>query len=279
MEQQVMSAALPILIVGLGWTGQFLAELMVAMQLNYAATTRDGRDNTITWSLPSNCSQTIDVSNLPFARTVLVTFPVMQAECMAALMEAYQLRHKQASQWILLSSTRPFVGNPANRHTPLDRSKDTGRMAAEDIVLQRGGTVLHLSGLWGDERQPKNWVPRFPTTEAIRNKLLNRQLHLIHGKDVARSILAVHDQFKSGERWLITDNTCNDWIRLFLKWGSKEQIEIARDLAQNDKECHQALGEGTLEDIIRCGGVKPRLDSTEFWETFQLQPTEYLKIE
>lgn len=148
-----MSAALPLLIVGLGWTGQFLAELMVSLQLNYAATTRDGRNNTIAWSLPSeDCQKNINVSSLPFAETVLVTFPVMQPECITAFMDAYQLQHKQSSQWILLSSTRPYVGNPANRHTPLDGSKDTGRMGAEDVIIERGGSVLHLAGLWGGQR-------------------------------------------------------------------------------------------------------------------------------
>ncbi|KAG1175785.1 hypothetical protein G6F70_003885 [Rhizopus microsporus] len=278
MEQRVMSAAvLPILILGLGWTGQFLTELMLSMQMDYAATTRDGRNDTIAWTLPDNCAS-LNVSSLPFAQTVLVTFPVKQPQCLDALIDAYEAQHEQSSQWILLSSTRPFSGNPADRHTPLDRSKDTGRMSAEDTLIQRGGSVLHLAGLWGNQRQPKNWVPRFSTAEAIRNKLLQRQLHLIHGKDVARAILAVHQQFKPGERWIITDQTCYDWIKLFLAWGSEEQIQIARDLAIHDDQCRQALGDGSLEEVVARGEVKPRLDSTEFWETFHLKPTEFLSV-
>ncbi|KAI9485172.1 MAG: hypothetical protein EXX96DRAFT_493314 [Benjaminiella poitrasii] len=278
MEQRIVTSALPMLILGLGWTGQFLAELMISANLKFVATTRDGRNNTIPWSLPNKCND-LDVTNLPFAKTVLLTFPVMQSECMTALMDAYEAKHGSPSQWMLLSSTRPFVGNPADRHTPLDKSKDTGRMGAEDIILQRGGSVLHLAGLWGSQRQPKGWVPRFPSREAIKDKLLARQLHLIHGQDVARAILAVHDRFKHGERWVITDTTCYDWIQLFLTWGSKDQIEVARDLAVNDESCRKALGEGSLEDIVKRGGVTPRLNSTEFWETFGLEPTMFLKIE
>jgi hypothetical protein len=149
MQQQVISTTLPMLILGLGWTGQFLSSLLLSQNMNYAATTRDGRNHTISWSL--NCSQ-VDVSALPFAETVLVTFPVMQPECMSDLMDKYQEKHAKTPQWVLLSSTRPFVGNPANRHTPLDKSKDTGRMGAEDVVIQRGGSVMHLAGLWGDQR-------------------------------------------------------------------------------------------------------------------------------
>jgi hypothetical protein len=101
----------------------------------------------------------------------------------------------------------------------------------------------------------------------------------VHGKDVARAILAVHGQFKAGERWLITDGGCYDWIKLFLTWASQDQIKTMRDLAQNDDQCREALGDGTLEDIVERGGVKPRLDSSEFWKTFHLTPNEFLHIE
>ncbi|KAI8969161.1 hypothetical protein BDF20DRAFT_893500 [Mycotypha africana] len=278
MEQQIISATLPMLVLGLGWTGQFLAELMVSMNINYAATTRDGRNSTIKWNMPSKCDA-IDVSQLPKAKTVLVTFPVLERDCMNRLIDVYEEQHDISSQWILLSSTRPFVGQPANRHTPLDRSKDTGRMGAEDVVIERGGSVLHLAGLWGNQRQPKGWVPRFATMDAIKNKLLTRQLHLIHGKDVARAILAVHNNFKSGERWIITDNGCYDWLKLFLVWGTEEQIKMARYLAENDETCQKALGDSSLEEIVERGGVQPRLDSTEFWNTFSIKAVEYLKIE
>lgn len=64
-----------------------------------------------------------------------------------------------------------------------------------------------------------------------------------------------------------------------MTWGNEEQIAIARDLAQNDESCHKVLGNGSLEDIVARGGIKPGLDSTEFWETFSLKPSEFLKIE
>lgn len=151
MKQQVVSSALPMLILGLGWTGQFLAELLASSQIGYAATTRDGRNNTIQWSLPSVCDS-IDTSMLPLAKTVLVTFPVMRPECMSSLINAYETKYGSGVQWILLSSTRPYVGCPANRRTPLEKSKDTGRMGAEDVVVKHGGSILHFSGLWGNQR-------------------------------------------------------------------------------------------------------------------------------
>ncbi|KAI8980451.1 hypothetical protein BDB01DRAFT_229526 [Pilobolus umbonatus] len=251
MSQQIISATLPILILGLGWTGQFLAELLVSLNIHYAATTRDGR--------------------------VLITFPINDPAQLTVLMDKYEQQHGN-THWILLSSTRPFKGSPANRHTPLDRSTNSSRMPAEEELLKRGGTVLYLSGLWGGERDPKKWVHRFSSPEVIRSKLLARQLHLIHGVDVARAIVAVHHQFMAGERWIVSDNTCYDWIKLFLVWGTEEQVRIARDLAVNDPECHAVLGDHSLETIAK-GQIVPRLDSTDFWDTFHLSPSHYLKIE
>ena len=50
--------------------------------------------------------------------------------------------------------------------------------------------MLNLSGLWGGARDPRHWIDRVaPTKEKLAGKLT---LHMIHGKDVARGIMAVH---------------------------------------------------------------------------------------
>lgn len=274
MQQLSFAGSLQVLILGLGWTGQFLQDLFLEQHVSFAATTRDGRNGTIAWTL----NPTPDVSVLPLAQTVLVTFPVISADIMRQLIDSYTTE-KGPTNWILLSSTRVYSADPSDRHTPPDPSKDTGRFPAEIEVIKSNGTVLHLSGLWGGQRMPKNWVSRFSKPEALKGKILSRQLHLIHGKDVARAILAIHRQFSPGERWLITDQTSNDWLKLFLVWGSQDQLNILDDLRRNDPECHQAIGDkDSLEDIVRKGGVKARLNSDEFWATFNLKPKEFLEI-
>jgi hypothetical protein len=91
--------------------------------------------------------------------------------------------------------------------------------------------------------------------------------------------LAVHNQFTPGERWLITDQTAIDWLKMFFVWGSNEQVSIIEDLRHNDSECREAIGDkDTLEEIVHKGGVKPRLNSDEFWATFHLKPQEFLDI-
>lgn len=84
------------------------------------------------------------------------------------------------------------------RHSRYDKTNE--RAVAEDELLELGGCVLNLSGLWGGPRQPAGWVDRVAKTkEAVEGKT---SLHLIHGQDVARAIIAVSRDFTRGERWV-----------------------------------------------------------------------------
>lgn len=144
-----------ILILGSGFIGDYFSELLQSLQVPYAATTRDGRNNTIRWQLPSTKEEDLDISPLPLAKTVVITFPVKDPAIMKDFLEAYNNKyHENNIQWILLSSTRPFTSKDIvnNRFSPLDPIADTGRLPSEEVILKYKGTVLHLAGLWGGQR-------------------------------------------------------------------------------------------------------------------------------
>jgi hypothetical protein len=75
--------------------------------------------------------------------------------------------------------------------------------------------VLDLAGLWGGERMVKHWVDRVASTkEMLRSK---KSLHMIHGEDVSRAIIAVHNMFKhaEGQRFVSSGNGStrgSDWL-------------------------------------------------------------------
>ena len=80
--------------------------------------------------------------------------------------------------------------------------------------------MLNLSGLWGGTRQPRNWIERVAKTkEQLAEKT---SLHMIHGQDVARGIMALLGEggFTKGERWMLTDMFVYDWWALALGWGN-----------------------------------------------------------
>jgi len=142
---------------------------------------------------------------------------------------------------------------------------------AEDELLSLGGAVLNLSGLWGGARQPRDWVGRVAKSkDDVKGK---KSLHMIHGEDVARAVVAVCKRWDEamGQRWMLTDGFVYDWWALFAGWADVDD--------EDDKPSEQAAW---VWECLREEGVRalPRpvemlgrcYDSREFWETFGLTP-------
>jgi len=138
---------------------------------------------------------------LPAAKTILITFPLRGKQSSMHLVTCYTQTHGEENipyQWIQLGSTGIFsIPNQdlwVTRHSKYDKSDTRG--IAEDELIELGGCVLDLSGLWGGERQVKYWLDRVAKTkEQLKEK---KSLHMIHGEDVARAIIAVHQKFGHG---------------------------------------------------------------------------------
>ncbi|KAF9046807.1 hypothetical protein BDZ89DRAFT_1089377 [Hymenopellis radicata] len=224
-----------ILILGAGWTSTFLIPLCEAEGVSYAATTRSGSNSTISFNFPDDA----DFSKLPDARTVLVTFPLQKG---------------WSAHWIALGTTSIWGADGwSDRHTPYTK---TDRALAED---EFPGTVLCLSGLWGGPRNARRFVLQAAASKAALEA--KDSLHLIHGQDVARAILAVHRKPSPG-RWLLTDGRVYDWWELASAW-SPEHAGWVRELMK--QHGIRALPRDT-------GLLRRMLDSSEFWETHGIEP-------
>lgn len=132
--------------------------------------------------------------------------------------------------------------------------------------------MLNLSGLYGGTRQPRNWVIRVASTkEQVKGK---KALHLIHGDDVARGIIAVHKKFTPGKRWLLTDLRVYDWWDLIQSWGNDVVGK------ESEEQLHYVawVGELMIEEDVR---ALPRsvetlgrvLDSRAFWNEMGVWPS------
>lgn len=161
------------------------------------------------------------------------------------------------------------------------------RAIAEDELLsldrdtegegKGGNVVLNLSGLYGGARHPAHWISRLiaTTKEQLSGKT---SIHLIHGRDVARAIIAVHENVEKvqGKRWLLTDLRVYDWWDLVQMWGPKVR-EGAGD--GEGKNYEQWVGELMMEHDVRAlpRGVHTlgrMLDSRAFWDAVSTWPQE-----
>jgi len=299
-----------ILILGAGWTSAFLIPLCAGRFISYAATSRPShsKPDTIPFEFEENDANPDkeQFQALPDARTVLITFPITAKGASERLVRMYEKTRAKGSEgktrWIQLGSTRiweinsvEIEGSDSNiwldRHSPIN--KTNARAAAEEelLALSPGTptTVLNLAGLWGGVRQAKRVIGRVaPTKEALKNR---GSLHMIHGEDVSRAILAIHDDFDkaTGERWLLTDKRVHDWWDLVHAWGIRyatSDLNIAPEEPSEQELLQKQAGKGPhpewVQELMKEAGIRtlPRsiekmgraLDSQDFWNTFQLEP-------
>lgn len=277
-----------ILILGAGWTSQFLVPLLESQHISYALSTPQGTINKfctgkyddskiVAFQFRPEDVDEFEYATLPTATTVIVTFPLKDKGSAKTLVETYNKVHAGFihTQWILLGSSSVYEGK--GKHNRHSLPKVSPRSIAEEEMLELGGVVLNLAGLWGAERLPQGWPKRAITSkQQLREK---GSLHLIHGDDVARACLAVHKKFYPSERYLVTDTRCYDWWALIDKWMSV--LEIDNISAGGDLRYREWLTELLQEQEVK---TLPRpqeqlgrvLDSDEFWKTMGILPATIL---
>ena len=275
-----------LLILGAGWTSTFLIPLLRSRNLAFAATTRDGRkvadSATLKWSFDPDGDDS-QFSSLPLAQNVLITFPLNDKGQSSKLVSGYQSAHKgKEIHFIQLGSTGIWQieqkSHWTDRHSPYNSTNS--RAVAEDELLSLGGCVLNLAGLWGGERQPKTWVGRVAKSkEDVRGK---KSLHLVHGLDVARAVLAVTGRWDraTGERFMLTDGFVYDWWALMAGWADVKQqspgdedVDVDVEPSEFAKWVYELMVEEGVKALPRSMEVLGRsYDSREFWDMFGVVP-------
>jgi len=153
--------------------------------------------------------------------------------------------------------------------------------------------VLSLAGLWdGVTRDPKNFVERIiKTKQDVKGK---KSLHLIHGVDVARGIVAVINRWDdysthrnklsnnddcTGQRYMLTDGIVYDWWTMLLSWADDDgKEEDGTRKKRSTPSCkatwvYELMNEENVRALPRSMEVLGRCyDSREFWSTFHIVP-------
>ncbi|KAL8682830.1 MAG: hypothetical protein Q9186_001159 [Xanthomendoza sp. 1 TL-2023] len=233
-----------LLILGAGWTSTYIIPLLNHHGISYEATTRDGRcvhsRPTISFTFDPLSDDLAPYRRLPTADTVLVVFPLRGKGQSRKLVEMYDDAHNReemasevldaatersiacSTKWIQLGSTGVWKGEGfLDRLSPVDL--DNPRAVAEEellAVVGKRACILHLAGLWGGERQPRNWISRVAKSkEEVKGK---GALHLVHGDDVARAVVGCLENWENlgGQRWIVNDLRTWDWWDLILGWAS-----------------------------------------------------------
>lgn len=303
-----------LLILGAGWTYQFLRPVLDVAHITNAATSTTGRDDTIPFKFDPASDDPEPFKKLPSAQYVLVTFPLKGTGSSKKLVSMYRETHssllaasghgerRQQTKWIQLGSTGIYTAPDWNdSSSPIDHSNERG--IAEQELISLGGCVLNLAGLYGAARQPANWIGRVAKTkEQLADK---GALHLIHGVDVARAVVGVikkdlgeghgnHQVF--GRRWIVADCQSYDWWTIVwdLTGEAKEEDNdyvVVKDVDDSEDGKSRQHEENAnyrrwIMELMLERNVKtlPRpletlgrkLDSREFWNAIGILPERTL---
>lgn len=261
-----------ILILGAGWTSTFLIPLLDASDVSHAETTTTGHDNTIPFKFDPSSSSTDPYKALPPASTVLITFPLKGPGQSKHITDLYRSVHGDANHWIQLGST--FIFNQSSGWVDETSPYDTqdGRAVAEDELMSCvGGVALDLVGLYGGTRVPRTWIPRLAKCKDDVRKRQN--VHFVHGEDVARAILLVHQKFEGGKRWIVADTRVYDWWDLIASFSAMAEEEGVETEEQRRERIRfgEWVGELMLEEGVRAlpreiETFERRVDSRGFWK-------------
>jgi nucleoside-diphosphate-sugar epimerase len=211
---------------------------------------------------------------------VLITFPLTGPGQSKTLLGLYRSVHGAKNNWIQLGSSGIFNQCPAgwsDDESPYD--KGDVRAVAEDELLALGGCVLNLSGLYGGQRVPRTWLPRLAQSkEDVRKR---GAVHFIHGEDVARAIVAEHQDFDEGKRWVIADLRVYDWWDLIMSFSNMTEEEGGSVVDEKDRDMRQQfakwVGELMVEEGVRAlprdqHMLGRKLDTRGFWKRHGIWP-------
>ncbi|KAI0021698.1 hypothetical protein F4780DRAFT_276476 [Xylariomycetidae sp. FL0641] len=288
------SGHVKLLILGAGWTSTFLIPLLEREGIKYAATTTDGRDGTIAFRFDPASDDLSQFRALPSAQTILITFPLKGAGPSSQLVSRYAAAHPGGPpNYIQLGVTSIWTGPGwQDAEAPYDRAN--ARAVAEDELMACApATALCLAGLYGGARQPRDWVDRVVRSKA--DLQAKGALHVVHGDDVARAVVALHRAFTPGRRWLLCDLHVYDWWDLVQDWatgpvpagagaetadgGEPGAGAAAAAAAARQRELLlQWLGESMAEMEVRAlprdtNSLGRRLDGRGFWSHMKMWPS------
>ncbi|KAI2613464.1 uncharacterized protein GGS25DRAFT_300 [Hypoxylon fragiforme] len=289
-EAQEESGHVDLLVLGAGWTSTYLLPLLKSEGVKYAATTTDGRNGTIPFRFDAESSDPAPFKALPRAGMILITFPLKGQGQATHLVHLYDSTHGRSehgkTRYVQLGATSIWTAPSWQDESSPYESTNLRAIAEDELMRCAQGAILNLAGLYGGVRQPRDWVDRVVKSKSDLKK--KGALHVVHGDDVARAILALHRNFTPGKRWIVTDLHVYDWWDLTEDWANQTLREVGTNDGHTDtpvakverqKELLAWVGELMIEEGVRAlprdaASLGRVLDGRGFWQKMGIWPAQ-----
>ncbi|MEE9346049.1 MAG: hypothetical protein V3U88_10635 [Methylococcales bacterium] len=194
-----------ILILGHGYVGGALASRLPHALYTSSTVEKANRNAGIYFNLNERDSW----NNLPDAKTIIWTFAATPLDLVK---DFYQIRLKNCENLLVYASTSCYQqygdDNLITEENSLSYAKP--RVAGEEYLREHNAAILVLSGIYGPERQPVNWLRKglIPSLQKIVN--------LIHRDDIVdiTCYLLEENCVAHGQRLNISDGMPLRWSKI-----------------------------------------------------------------
>jgi hypothetical protein len=217
----------PIIILGAGYTGRYLASALITTSCPFFTTSREPDENLS--HVPAGRRMKFDLEqpstwlNIPVGADLIWCFPatpLKQVQAFARTLDA------QPRRIVVLGSTSAYDA-PSRQSTEypppwIDESAPINltipRVQGEEYLRNElGAIVLRVAGIYGPGRNPLDWVRQGRVGPS------RKYVNLIHVEDLAAVCLAAIEKGKPGEAYNVSDGQPYIWSEICAtaqqRWG------------------------------------------------------------
>jgi len=226
----------PVVILGSGYTGRYLAEALMKVSRRFFATSREpGRHLSYLCSehrLQFDLVQPKTWGNIPQGADLVWCFPAVPLESVKTCAETVNVSSRRL---VVLGSTSAYNVIESQQYpppwidetAPIDCTKP--RVQGEEYLRQTcGAIVLRVAGIYGPGRNPLDWI------RSGRVGPSRKYVNLIHVEDLAAVCLAALKRGQSGEVYNVSDGTPRTWEEICRKAHEQRHvISLPRTLADD----------------------------------------------
>ena len=216
----------PLIVLGSGYTGHVLYRTGISKGRAVLATSRNPLNNLT--GIPSEQCLQFDLEqpstwpNIPMGADLIWCFPAAPLEQVQAFTRRLDAPTRRI---VVLGSTSAYeVSDQAAEYPPpwIDESApidlNKPRVQGEEYLRNKlGAIVLRVAGIYGQGRNPLDWI------RSGRVSPSRKYVNLIHVEDLAAICLAAMEKGKPGEAYNVSDGTPRTWNEICVtaqqRWG------------------------------------------------------------
>ncbi|MEK7433413.1 MAG: hypothetical protein AABZ74_09800 [Cyanobacteriota bacterium] len=212
-----------ILLLGYGFVAYHLKKKLEKYNYSIFVSTRNPKennyiketDNSIIFDLNDESTY----NNIPDNCIIICFFSLNNLEKTKKLYDV--VKNKNSIIKIILSTTSLYKDKTGfiTENSELDLTLD--RTLSELYLNEKQSNILHLSGIWGEEKNPFNWLNK----GLIKN--CYKTVNLIHIKDIVNVLLLLLESNMSSERFNLSDGKKYLWKDIWSYGITKSFVNVS----------------------------------------------------